>query len=41
VCLPKENQLEQVTLTKTGGTWKVNKPFAVKPAAAITPAAKP
>ncbi len=42
VCLPSKNQLEEVTLTKTGGTWKAaNKPFSVKLAAASPPVAKP
>jgi alpha-D-xyloside xylohydrolase len=42
VCLPSKNQLEEVILTKTGGVWKpVNKPFAVKLAAATPPAAQP
>ena len=42
VCLPKDNRLEEITLTKTGGAWKPgNKPFTVKLAAVTPPSAKP
>lgn len=41
VCLPADNQLETVTLTKSGDAWKsANQPFAVKLAAALRPPAQ-